>query len=129
MDIKDAQLQRMIGFTLRSGVLVAILIGLFGGTIFFQAHRGDKVAFHIFAGTKSLYSSPWRTVQQAIHPQVQDQENRGLAIAQVGIICLLLTPVIRVVFSLFGFALERDTAYVCITAIVLMTLTISLLMH
>lgn len=129
MDIKDVQLQRMIGFTLRSGVLVAILIGLFGGTIFFQAHRADKVAFHIFVGTKSLYASPSRTVQQALHPQVRDKENRGLAIAQVGIICLLLTPVIRVVFSLIGFALERDTAYVCITAIVLMTLTISLLMH
>ena len=129
MEIKDVQLQRMIGFTLRSGVLIAILIGLFGGTIFFQAHRGDKVAFHIFAGTKSLYASPLRTVQQALHPQAQDKENQGLAIAQLGIICLLLTPVIRVVFSLIGFSLERDAAYVCITAIVLMTLTISLLMH
>ncbi|WP_255460976.1 DUF1634 domain-containing protein [Edaphobacter albus] len=129
MEVKDPQLQRMIGFTLRSGVMVAILIGLFGGTIFFQAHREDTVAFHVFAGTKSLYASPIRTVQQALHPQVQDKENRGLAIAQVGIICLLLTPVIRVAFSLIGFALERDTAYVCITAIVLTTLTISLLMH
>lgn len=129
MVLKDTQLQRLISFTLRTGVLTAILIGVFGGTIFFQSHRTDPVSFKVFTGKQSLYASPLKTVQQAIHPQIEDKENRGLAIAQVGIICLLLTPIIRVVFSIFGFALERDMTYVVITTIVLTTLTFSLLMH
>lgn len=32
---------------------------------------------------------------------------RGLAIAQLGILCLLLTPILRVAFSIVGFALGR----------------------
>jgi uncharacterized membrane protein len=68
-------------------------------------------------------------VQQAFHPQTMDTENRGLAIAQVGIICLLLTPIIRVALSIVGFALERDRVYVVITALVLATLTCGMLLH
>jgi uncharacterized membrane protein len=129
MDIQDKQLQRMIGLTLRSGVLVAVLIGVFGGTIFLHSHRRDPVTFQVFAGARSLYASPLRTARQAFLPQIEDKENRGLAIAQIGIICLLLTPIIRVALSIVGFAMERDGIYVAITAIVLATLTCSLLLH
>jgi uncharacterized membrane protein len=54
---------------------------------------------------------------------------RGLAIAQVGIICLLLTPIIRVALSIIGFAMERDRVYVVITSVVLGTLICSMLLH
>ncbi|HMF54631.1 MAG TPA: DUF1634 domain-containing protein [Edaphobacter sp.] len=127
--MKDAQLQRIISLTLRTGVLIAVFFGVFGGTVFLASHRADPVAFHSFVGTRSLYASPSRTARQAFRPQVRDKENRGLALAQVGIICLLLTPIIRVALSIVGFALERDTIYVGITAIVLATLTCSLLLH
>jgi uncharacterized membrane protein len=129
MDIQDKQLQRLIGFTLRSGVLVAVIVGLLGGAIFLGSHQADPVSFHTFTGAHSLFASPRGTVQQAFRPQAQDTVNRGLAIAQIGIICLLLTPIIRVALSIVGFALERDGTYVVITAIVLATLTCSMLLH
>lgn len=129
MDIKDRQLQRIIGLTLRTGVLIAVVIGVFGGTIFLVSHCSDPVSFQKFVGTKSLFASPLNTARQALHLGTQNTENRGLAIAQIGIICLLLTPIIRVALSIVGFALERDGIYVAITAIVLATLTCSMLLH
>lgn len=129
MKIQDKQLQGLIGLTLRTGVLIAVLVGVLGGTVFLHSHRSDSVSFHTFVGAKSLFASPWRTVQYAFHPQTVDIENRGLAIAQIGIICLLLTPIIRVALSIIGFALERDGVYVVITSVVLATLTCSMLLH
>jgi uncharacterized membrane protein len=38
---------------------------------------------------------------------------------------LLATPVIRVAFSIIGFAIERDRTYVAITSVVLATLLVS----
>jgi uncharacterized membrane protein len=129
MDVQDKQLQQIIGFTLRSGVLIAVLVGVLGGAVFLSSHYRDAVSFGTFTGTQSLFASPRMIVREAFQPQAQDTVNRGLAIAQIGIICLLLTPVIRVALSIVGFALERDGIYVVITAVVLATLTCSMLMH
>lgn len=127
--IQDRHLQRIISFTLRTGVLVAVIVGVLGGTIFLASHRSDPVSFKTFAGAHSLYAFPEKTAHEALYPTAHDTNDRGLAIAQMGIICLLLTPIIRVALSIFGFALERDMVYVGITAVVLATLTCSLLMH
>ena len=45
----------------------------------------------------------------------------------IGLLLLVLTPVARVVFSLIGFAAERDWLYVGLTAVVLAILGYSLL--
>ncbi len=44
-----------------------------------------------------------------------------------GLFCLILTPVLRVVVSLFTFLKEKDYLYVGITGIVLIILVISFL--
>jgi uncharacterized membrane protein len=44
---------------------------------------------------------------------------RPQAIAQFGVVILVATPILRVMTSLVGFALERDRLYVAITAFVL----------
>ncbi|HEY2040855.1 MAG TPA: DUF1634 domain-containing protein [Edaphobacter sp.] len=129
MDIQDKQLQKLIGFTLRSGVMVAVIVGLLGGVVFLSTHYRDAVSFHTFTGAQSIFASPKSIVHEAFQPQAHDTVNRGLAIAQIGIICLLLTPIIRVALSIIGFALERDGIYVVITAVVLATLTCSMLLH
>jgi uncharacterized membrane protein len=49
------------------------------------------------------------------------------AIAQLGLITLLATPVARVAASVVGFALERDRVYAAITTAVLLILLISIL--
>ena len=43
---------------------------------------------------------------------------------ETGIFVLILTPVLRVVFSVYAFARERDTVYVIVTLIVLALLSL-----
>lgn len=49
-----------------------------------------------------------------------------LAIAQAGILLLVLTPVFRVAVSVIGFAVERDRLYVALSLAVLVLLVVSL---
>jgi uncharacterized membrane protein len=118
----NSKLQHLISATLRTGVLAASITGILGGGIFLSLHGGQKISFHSFEGDKSPYVSPRSIAYQAFNVHGMHRENQALAIAQFGILLLLLTPVIRVVFSMIGFAMERDHTYVLITAIVLATL-------
>ena len=52
---------------------------------------------------------------------------RPQAIAQLGLVALVTTPIVRVMASLAGFALERDRLYVVLTAVVLAILLASAL--
>lgn len=122
-------LQRLIGTTLRTGVIVASVTGIIGGAIFLAAHGGQQVSFRTFEGAASPYTSPWQMLHQALTWNDADHTNLGLAIAQLGILLLMLTPIIRIVFSIVAFAMERDRIYVAITSTVLMILVGSLLLH
>jgi uncharacterized membrane protein len=123
----DTKLQHLIGATLRTGVIAASLTGIVGGAIFLATHSRQLVSFHSFEGATPAYASPQQIVRQALSPI--GNTNWGLAIAQLGIMILLLTPIIRVAFSVIGFAMENDRLYVAITCIVLATLMGSLLLH
>lgn len=50
----------------------------------------------------------------------------GEAFIMLGLFCLILTPVLRVVVSIFAFAKEKDYLYVVITLIVLVILVIGM---
>jgi Predicted membrane protein len=52
-----------------------------------------------------------------------------VAIIQFGLLLLIATPVARVIFAVFAFALQRDFLYVTISTIVLLTLLYSLIWH
>jgi uncharacterized membrane protein len=52
---------------------------------------------------------------------------RPIAIAQLGLLVLVATPVVRVLASVIGFALEGDRLYAAITLGVLSILLVSLL--
>ena len=123
----DTKLQHLIGATLRTGVIAASITGIVGGAIFLAAHSGQLVSFHSFEGATPAYASPRLIVRQALSPI--GSTNWGLSIAQLGIMILLLTPIIRVAFSVIGFAMENDRLYVAITCIVLAALMGSLLLH
>jgi uncharacterized membrane protein len=128
MRYSDDKLQTLISYTLRSGVLAASALGILGGIVFFASHP-QMSDFRSFRGTAMPYVSPVQIFQQAFGMQQEAQRLRGLSIAQIGIMLLLATPVIRVIFSIFGFAAEKDRAYVLITCIVLVTLTASICLH
>ena len=51
----------------------------------------------------------------------------GRGIIQLGLLLLIATPVVRVAFSIWGFAEEHDRLYMIFTGIVLVVLLYSLL--
>jgi uncharacterized membrane protein len=83
-------------------------------------HGGEPESHHVFRGTEAVDRFMPRIVQGAIGL-------RPRSIIQLGLLLLIATPILRVAFSLVGFAIERDRAYVIITSIVLAVLLYSLI--
>jgi uncharacterized membrane protein len=124
--VEDQHLQKVVSMTLRSGVTTASVVSAIGGLLFLIANGRQTVDFHTFAGTNSPFTS-LASITHALFGS--DAAASKLAIVQVGVLILLLTPVLRVALSIVGFAMEKDHTYVLITAIVLMTLMCSIILH
>ncbi|MFD2147857.1 DUF1634 domain-containing protein [Mucilaginibacter antarcticus] len=119
MKTKDVIIQDIIGWVLRIGVLLSITIVVFGGAIYLY-RNGQKLAdYHTFKGIPD-FVRPGAIVKGVF-------SLRGRAIIQAGIVLLIATPVMRVVFSAIGFILEKDYLYTFITIIVLAVIFFSLL--
>ena len=124
MTYHDVKLQRLISWTLRAGVLLASALGVIGGALLFASHP-PAADFHHFQGSALPFSHADRVFAQIFAAQTP-LHVRGLSIIQAGILVLLATPVVRVLFSVIGFALERDRLYVLITLAVLLVLALSI---
>src|ERR1700678_3847629 len=103
----DQQFEIFLGKLLRTGVLIAALIVLAGGMWFLSEAHGARREDKTFRGVPAELSS-----LQGIFHGAGEWE-----------------PVARVLFSMLGFALERDWMYVGVTAIVLALLLYSLFNH
>jgi uncharacterized membrane protein len=115
----DGALEIVLGRLLRIGVLVAAAVVAAGGVsllIFRWSWVPDFTAFHDSV-------SPLRSVPGILGEAFA---LRAGGIVQAGLLVLIATPVLRVVFSLFGFARQRDWLYVGITLIVLSVLAVEL---
>ncbi|MFI5143635.1 MAG: DUF1634 domain-containing protein [Thermoanaerobaculales bacterium] len=115
----DERLESLVGSLLRIGVTVAAAVVVAGGTLFLVRHGGKQPHYRIFHGVPSDLCSVTGIVRDT-----RAGSARGLI--QLGLLLLVATPVARVVFSVAGFALERDRTYVAITALVLAILLFSL---
>jgi hypothetical protein len=75
---------------------------------------------HEFLGEPERLRNPSGIVREAVglHPR---------AIIQLGILLLILTPVVRVAFTVLVFLAQRDVKFVAITVFVLAVLLLSLL--
>jgi uncharacterized membrane protein len=105
----DERLEIIIANLLRAGVVSAASVVFAGGVWYVATSQAepDYRVFHpapLFAGR----TGPELTIE-------------------IGLFLLLATPVARVIFSLIGFAAERDRLYVVLTAIVLCILAYSLI--
>jgi len=116
----DQQMDRIIGMILRVGVLISALVVLTGG-VFYLRHYGFNVPeYGIFQGEPADLRNISGILQDAL-------AFRARGIIQFGLLLLIATPVVRVSFSILGFALQRDKAYVMVTLIVLGLLLYSLI--
>jgi uncharacterized membrane protein len=112
-------LEIVLGRLLRLGVLFAAAIVAAGG-VFLLISRGswipDFTAFHDV-------QSPLRSVPGILREAFS---LRADGVVQTGLLVLIATPVLRVVFSLFGFVGQRDWLYVALTLVVLSVLAVGL---
>jgi uncharacterized membrane protein len=75
--------------------------------------------FHEFRGEPQQLTSVRLIVERAV-------DGEALAIIQLGLLLLIATPIARVIFSVAGFAWERDYLYVGFSLLVLLVLLYSL---
>ena len=116
----DKRLEIVIGYTLRIGVITAAVIVLIGGVLYIVRNRSATPDYGAFDAASKQADNLSGVVQN-----IRALNSDG--IIQLGLLVLIATPILRVVFSAIAFALERDMVYVVVTLIVLTVLLYSLL--
>ncbi|HUZ64940.1 MAG TPA: TSUP family transporter [Acetobacteraceae bacterium] len=107
------QTEIIISNVLRGGVLISVFLILAGlGSFFVHQLLGHAVA------------TTFPDTLDGVFTQVTT--GQPLAIAMLGLLVLLATPVLRVAVSIIAFYIERDDTYVAITALVLAILLFSI---
>ena len=108
-----------ISIILRTGVLASASLLLIGGILFVFQHPDAVFSFRSFAGEPERLREVSSVFREAL-------QFRSRSIIQLGILILIATPVLRVIFSFIEFLIHRDWVFVLITAIVITTLFYSL---
>lgn len=116
----DLRIEIIIGALLRTGVMLAAAVVLFGAVVYLARHGHQVATYGVFRGESESLTTVSGIIHGALHMS-------GSAIIQLGLLILIATPVARVAFSAVAFALEHDYLYVAITLFVLGVLLYSLL--
>ena len=116
----EKDFQSIIGNLLRYGVWISLSVAFIGGIVYLMHHGNEIEDYSVFQeNDKNIFK-----VIAGIYEGVI--QRKGDSIIFFGIILLFLTPVFRVLLSLFSFLLEKDYLYVAITAIVIGIIILSI---
>jgi uncharacterized membrane protein len=114
----DVDLNRSVGNLLRLGVILSVATSLVGFIkLFIEGFEMPKKYSSLVVGTSSekVWSHFWNSLCKG----------EGMAIIQLGILLLIFTPLMRIVFALIGYLKEKDYVYVVISSIVLAIMAVS----
>ncbi|MGO9372213.1 MAG: DUF1634 domain-containing protein [Syntrophobacteraceae bacterium] len=117
--LSDAGIDEIIGNILRVGVVVSSLTIVIGGILYLSRHGTESPNYHIFRGEPSELRSILGILKDAL-------SFSGRGTIQFGLLLLIATPVMRVMFTVISFTILRDRVYVGVTLIVLAVLLFSL---
>ena len=117
---KDTDIQLLLGQVLRAGTVISICVVFFGGIIYLSRHGQSIADYQKFKGIPDFVSTAKGLFNGALN-------FKGQAIIQLGIVLLIATPIMRVVFSTIGFVLEKDYMYVAISLVVLSIIFFSMM--
>jgi uncharacterized membrane protein len=115
----DHQMESLMGRLLQAGVLLASVFVLLGGVLYLKAHAGSIANYRVFTSQPPELRK-FQSLLAAL------ASGRPEAIIQFGVLMLIATPIARVVFAAFAFAMERDRLYLAISLIVLAVLVVGL---
>lgn len=114
----DADLNRSVGNLLRLGVILSVATSLIGFIkLFSEGFQMPKKYKLLDMGSSSekVWGQFWDSLCKG----------EGMAIIQLGILLLIFTPLMRIIFALIGYLKEKDYVYVIISSIVLAIMAIS----
>ena len=111
----DSQLGRLL--SLCTGIASLVILAGVGALV--ARHSAEHADFQRFSADFVTLKSP-RDIAQGL------AAGNAAAIAQAGLVLLMLTPVIRVAATLVAFAIRRDRVFVAITLVVLVTLLLGI---
>jgi uncharacterized membrane protein len=117
---KDTDMQLLLGRVLRAGTVISICVVFFGGIVYLHRHGNSIADYKEFKGIPDFVQHAGSLIKSAFML-------KGQAIIQLGIILLIATPILRVIFSTIGFVLERDYMYVGISLLVLFIIFLSMI--
>jgi uncharacterized membrane protein len=118
--LMNLETEIIIGNILRAGVISAAAVVSVGGIIYLFRHGQTQMDYSVFRRQPPEFSAV-----DGIIRQVFSGSGRGMI--QLGLLVLIATPIVRVAFSVFAFARQRDRLYVAVTLAVLAILVYSLM--
>ena len=116
---KKKDMRIWISLILRAGVILSAALLISGGILFLIQHPNAVFSYKSFAGEPERL----RVLNSVFREAFQFKSR---PVIQLGIIILISTPVIRVIFSFLEFLFRKDWKFVIVTAIVMGTLFYSL---
>ncbi|MEO6176741.1 MAG: DUF1634 domain-containing protein [Flavobacterium circumlabens] len=116
----EKDFQKMVGNVLRYGVWISLSVAFIGGVVYLLHHGSEIENYSVF---KENDRNIFEVITAVYNGVIQ---GRGESIIFFGVVLLFLTPVFRVLLSLFSFLLEKDYLYVVITAIVICIIIMSI---
>lgn len=116
----DYAVEQLVGRLLQVGVLVSAIIAAIGGAMILAQQGRTPADYSVFRGEPDELRSIGGIVRGSL-------AFHGAAIAQLGLLLLIATPVARVAFTLIAFLLQRDRIYSLVTTLVLALLLYGLL--
>jgi uncharacterized membrane protein len=114
----DKTIEMILGNLLRIGVIVSGSVVVIGAILFLFRHGLEIPSYHIFKPDRFNVFDFRHLIDGIL-------SFRSVSIMELGILLLIATPVLRVLFSVFAFAKEKDYMYVVFTVIVLLVLVFS----
>jgi len=116
----ERDFQLIIGNLLRYGVWISLSVAFMGGIIYLLNHGNELENYSVFHENDT---NIFKVILNIYNGVVQGQ---GESIILLGIILLFITPILRLLISLFVFYFEKDYLYVSITTIVILIIGTSI---
>ena len=115
----ERDFQQLIGNLLRYGVWISLAVAFLGGLVYLSNHGTETVDYSKFIEND-------RSIFQVVTSVFEGISTfQGESLIFLGIVLLFLTPVLRMILSLFSFLLEKDYLYVAITLVVILIIGFS----
>jgi uncharacterized membrane protein len=114
----DLKMEIAISRMLRTGVSIAAFVVLAGWIVYLWQTHGVQQDYHHFHGIPSPADRLTPVLEGIRHFDSR-------SIIRLGVLLLIATPIMRVAFCVYSFAMQKDKIYVLISTIVLTVLLYS----